>query len=216
MEEEEEESEISFTQITNPILESSLYEPSFAEEKTVTTREKLNKFLISRDISPIRHSLETPWAKASERTKSLYTRKVRKVVNACLDEIVPGETETLLSSLVKSELEESAIDSSLMKCLAECYNNADHWSSRRQILSIMADKVSFKDLQRWIPNLSRYRFNIARHHLLLHGRGANVQSVKGKRMYVAPEKLDHFLSLITSTVHKYGNKGSQCCSKFDP
>ena len=113
--------------------------------------------------------------------------------------IVPGETKTLLSSLVKSELEESAIDSSLTKCLAECYHNADYWSSGRQILSIMADKVNFKDLQRWIPNLSRYRFNIARHHLLLHGRGANVQPVKGKRMYIAPEKLDHFLSLITST-----------------
>ena len=198
--EEEEESEISFTPITSPILESSLYEPSFGEEITVTPREKLNKFLISRDISPIRHSLETPWAEASENTKRLYTGKVRQVVNACLDEIVPGETETLLSSLVKSELDESAIDSSLMECLAKCYNNADHWSSRRQILSIMADKVNFKDLQRWIPNLSRYRFNIARHHLLLHGRGANVQSVKGTRMYIAPEKLDHSLSFITSTL----------------
>ena len=111
-------------------------------------------------------------------------------------EIVPGETETLLSSLVKSELEESAIDSSLMECLAECFNNADHWSSRRQILS-MVDKVNFKDLQRWIPNLTRYRFNIARHHLLLHGRGANVQSVKGTRMYIAPEKLDHFYVVPT-------------------
>ena len=65
-----------------------------------------------------------------------------------MNEIVPGETETLLSSLVKSELEESATDSSLMECLAECYNNVDHWSSQRQILSIMADKVNFKDLQR--------------------------------------------------------------------
>ena len=35
------------------ILEINLYEPSFAEEKTVASREKLNKFLISEDISPI-------------------------------------------------------------------------------------------------------------------------------------------------------------------
>ena len=105
----------------------------------------------------------------------------------------------LLINLVIMVLDESAIDSSLMKCLAECSNNADHWSSRRQILSIMADKVNFKDLQRWITNLSRYRFNIARHHLLLHSRGANVQTVKGTRMYIAPKKFDHFLSFITST-----------------
>ena len=116
-----------------------------------------------------------------------------------MDEIAPGEAETLLSSLVKSKLEENTIESSLIECLAECYNNADHWRSRRQILFIMADNVNFKDLLKWIPNLSRYRFNIAKHHLLLHGRGSKVPSIKGTRMYISPEKLDHFLSFITST-----------------
>lgn len=115
----------------------------------------MNKFLISRDTSPVRHSSEAPWAEASERTKRLYIRKVGQIVNACLDDIVLRETETLLSSLVKSELEESTIDSSLMECLAECYNNTNHCSSRGRILSIIADKVNFKDLQRWMPNLSR-------------------------------------------------------------
>lgn len=105
----------------------------------------------------------------------------------------------LLSSMIKSKLEESAVDSTLMECLARCHNNADHWGMRRQILSIMVDKVSLKDLQRWIPNLTKHRLNIARHHLLLHGRGSKVPSVKSTRMYIAPEKLDHFLSFITST-----------------
>ena len=199
-EEGEEEDEVSFAPLSSPVLQRSLYEPPFAEEENVLPREKLNEFLISRDISPVRHSLETPWAETSERTKRFYTRKARQAVHACLDEIAPGESETLLSSLIKSaKLEERTIDSSLMECLSECYNNAEHWSSRRQILSIMADKVNIKDLQRWIPNLSRYRFNIARHHLLLHGRGSKIPSVKSTRMYIAPEKLDHFLSFITST-----------------
>lgn len=162
-------------------------------------REKLNEFLASRDISPIRHSLGTPWGDASHRTKRFYTRKARQAVNACLSEIAPEESEMLFTSLIKSNSEESGVDSSLMECLTECYNNADSWSARRQILSIMVDKVSFKDLQRWLPNLSRYRFNIARHHLLLHGRGSTVPSVKSTRMYIAPEKLDHFLTFITST-----------------
>ena len=71
-----------------------------------------------------------------------------------------------------NQAEENTIDSSLMECLPECYNNATHWSTRRQILSIMADKRTFKDLQRWILSLTRCRFNIARHHLLIHGRGS--------------------------------------------
>ena len=182
-------------------FDASLYEPSFSEEGThhESPREKLNEFLASRDISPIRHSMRTPWEEASERTKRLYTRKAREAVNACLNEIAPDDSEMLLTSLMKCKSEESAIDSSLMDCLTECYRNADHWSARRQILSIMADKVSFKDLRRWLPNLTRFRFNIARHHLLLHGRGSSVPTVKSTRMYIAPEKLDHFLAFITST-----------------
>ena len=196
---EEEPHEVSFTSKSGPTFEASLYEPSFSEEKSESPREKLNEFLASRDISPIRHSLDKPWIEASERTKRHYTRKARQTVNACLNEIAPEDSEMLLSSLVKSKLEENTIDSSLMECLTECYNNATHWSTRRQILSIMADKLTFKDLQRWIPSLSRYRFNIARHHLLLHGRGSKVPSVKNTRMCIAPEKLDHFLAFITST-----------------
>ena len=91
------------------------------------------------------------------------------------------------------------MDFTLLDALAECYNNADHWSTRRQILSIIVDKVSYKELQRWIPDLSRYRYNIARHHHLLHGRGSVVNTLPSTRMYVPAEKLDHFLSFIIST-----------------
>ena len=76
-------------------------------------------------------------------------------------EIALDDSEMLLTSLMKCKSGESAIDSSLMECLAECYKNADHWSARRQTLSIMANKVSFEDLRRWLPNLT-----IAKHHLL--------------------------------------------------
>ena len=57
----------------------------------------------------------------------------------------------------------------------------------------------FIEIKTWIPDLSRYRYNIARHHRLLHGRGAVVPISTSTRMYVEPEKLDHFLSFITST-----------------
>ena len=35
------------------------------------------------------------------------------------------------------------VDQVLINALAECYNSANSWESRRQILSIMADKVAF-------------------------------------------------------------------------
>ena len=107
--------------------------------------------------------------------------------------------ETLVSSramkqhfsLASSGTED--VDLALLESLVECYNNATQWHTRRQILSIMVDKVSFKSLQRLIPNLTHYRFKIAKQHLLLHGRGCSVPRPTQTRMYVSPEMVDHRL-----------------------
>lgn len=140
----------------------------------------------------------TPWDEAAGRTKRFHTRKARKVVIAALEEISPHSAEMLLNCLQSSKEDERDIDSTLMEVLVECYQNASHWSTRRQILSIMADKVRFKVVKTWIPNLSRYRYNIARHHILLHGRGSSVPLAENTRMKVSPVKFDHFLTFITS------------------
>lgn len=171
-----------------------------------TSREKLNEFLMSRDISPIRSKLNTAWHSTKERTKRHYTRKARQAVHAVIEEIAPDDVKVLWEALVSSREVARQLpldtadqaDTILIEALTECYNNASHWSTRRQILSIMADKVSFKVLKKWIPDLTRYRFNIARHHQLLHGRGAVLPTTQHTRMYVAPEQLSHFLNFITS------------------
>jgi len=171
------------------------------EEELLTPREKLNLFLSSRDISPIRSSLNTPWDRASDRTKRHYKRKASQVVSAALEEIAPQSPNMLLAAIqsIDENKEESAIDSALLEAIVECYENANHWTTRRQIMSIVADKVSFRVIQRWIPGFSRYRYDIARHHALLHGIGSVISLQKQTRMYVSPQQLDHFLSFITSS-----------------
>ena len=180
----------------------SLYQPSPDspdECEEPSSREKLNSFLVSRDLSPIRNQLKTDWDIVADRTKRYYTKKARDVVSAALEEIAPNDAGKLWNSIANATyLNEENPDVMLLDALAECYNSASHWSTRRQILSIMADKVSFKTLQRWIPGLTRYRFNIARHHQFLHGRGSPVLTSCSARMYVSTKQLDHFLDFITS------------------
>lgn len=180
----------------------SAYIPSdyspLTEAEEQNPRDLLNVFLAARDISPIRFQLAAPWHEAAERTKRRHARKAKQVVFAALEEIAPGSPEMLLNSLQSSAEEDEGVDTSLMDALVECFNNASHWSVRRQILSIMADKVSFSALKKLIPGLTRYRFNVARHHTLLHGRGPPVTITKGARIRISMEKLDHFLSFITS------------------
>ena len=143
-----------------------------------------------------------PWDMASERTQRFHIRKAKQVVDAALGEIAPQDAGKLWISLVQSKVTAQntnydAIDFKLADALDECYKNAGHWGSRRQILSIMADKMFFETMQNWLPDLTRYRFKIASHHRILHGRGSVVSTVSSRRMYVSPKQLDHFLDFMT-------------------
>ena len=53
-----------------------------------------------------------------------------------------------------ADIESGTTDETLLDALASCYKSADHWDTRPQILSIMADKVSFAKIQEWIPGLT--------------------------------------------------------------
>ena len=189
---------------------TSVYSPT-DEDDPLTPEwkplEKLNSFLESRDISPVRHPMKTQWEEASERTKRRHTRKAKQAVDAVLDEVAPNQSDQLWQSLATSKSlgqhpfstdDEERTDEVLMQALAECIRNANNWQTRRQILSIMADKVSYKALQKWIPNLTRYRFSEARKHILVKGRGVtpSLQSPQ-TRMPVSQTQLDHFLQYLT-------------------
>ena len=89
----------------------SLYQPSESSsdsEETVrgttSSRDKLNKFLASRDISPVRSQLKMPWDMASDRTQRFHIRKAKQVVDTALGEIAPEDAEKLWVSLAQSQI----------------------------------------------------------------------------------------------------------------
>ena len=129
---------------------------------------KLKEFLESRDTSTVRR-----------RTGRRHVRKAQKAVgaSAVLEEVAPSQSKDLWNSLVpslnqqfssNSKSEDEEVDNVLMNALTVSYSNAFTWDTRRQILSIMAHKASFRTLKKWISCLARYRFGTARKHVLLH------------------------------------------------
>ena len=144
--------------------------------------DALNTYLVSRDVSP--------WEKTSGRTKRYYIRKASQGVEALVQDMTPHETGALFRALCSSDAlrrqlsdeeedsDEDNMDVMVMEALAECYQAASRWETRRQILSIMADKVRYKTLLKFIPGLTKYRFTEAKRHCLTYGRGALVQSVE--------------------------------------
>jgi len=115
--------------------EQSLLSETEDDCKAPTGKDLLNTFLHARDISLVRHQLKVPWHEASDRTKRRYTRKAREVAVAALEEIAPQSPEELLCSIQTSNKDNDQIDGVLMEALVECYNNAGHWSTRREIIN---------------------------------------------------------------------------------
>ena len=90
--------------------------------------------------------------------------------------------------------------SDLLLAVVESYKQADTSETRRQLLSLVASKVTYAELVAHIPRLTRYEFTAARRYTLEVGAGLTVQSeAKQIREKVDPAKIDHFLDFITSS-----------------
>ena len=148
--------------------------------------------------------MTSQWEDASERTRHRHVRKARQAITAALNEIAPNQLHHLWKTIVSKPLEpqnaseeEEDVDNVLMEALMECY--------------------ACCPLLKWIPNLSRYRFTIARKHILAHGRGVPDVSQRRTRMAVPQAKLDHFLDFITSPLIiqdlPFGEKSIKLSSK---
>ena len=91
----------------------SLFLPSISSmDTTADTRSKrhddslslakMNEYLESRDVSPVKHPLIIPWNEASERTRRCHLCKATQVVSAVLHEVAPNQSGPLWHSLVSS------------------------------------------------------------------------------------------------------------------
>ena len=136
---------------TQPSASESSGERGLEDNTTERGRplEALNKYLRSHSKSPIRSQLSIPWQNASERSKRYYIRKGTAVVqDFALDDSAflfqeVSSSRVVLSTLLcidKDSDSHSMLDETLMNALTECYHAADSWVTRRQILSVMADK----------------------------------------------------------------------------
>ena len=149
-----------------------------------------------------------PWNTAHECTKRRYLRKAQQCISAMLDILGPENSQELWMELCDRHAvsrENQVVvegrgekETELLSALAESYLNVQHWSTRRQILSLMADKLSRNEMREFIPIITSYRYNIAQQYRLLHGRAAPLPNQEKKKMRIEPVKLEHFVSFMTS------------------
>ena len=131
--------------------------------------EAVNKLLNIEGHSPITRTLHAGWVEATPKTQKYYISKMEDVVSSVLEVIAPNDAGLLWGALkaspgINDRYNEPKAESSLLSALIESYKQATHSSTRKNILSVIADKLSFHDLQKLIPDLSRRRFTEACRH----------------------------------------------------
>ena len=167
--------------------------------------EALNTVLSVKGHEPLTRTLQIPWADATTKTKHFYTSKVAEVVSTVLEIVAPSDAELLWNSLKNCQAmknrysEQSCSDTSLSRALVESYKQTTHCNTRTQILSVLTEKLSFRELENLIPGLSTYKFTEARRHGLHYGVGAAApKPAKAIRERVDPSQIEHFIEFITS------------------
>ncbi len=198
---------VVFSEITGVMSSESSEEELYDEKSNQASlrRKKLNEFLVESGMKDTHIGLpKKAWEAMSTRTKNTHVSKATNVIVAALDVLTPGNAGSLWRAVQESRKADRVLgirphaEAKYVSALAEAYQHAMSWDTKRQILSIMADLLSLNEIREYIPRLTEYRWKIARLHSLQHGRGIPVPTSHVHRIRVDEGQLDHFLCFITS------------------
>ena len=88
-------------------------------------------------------------------------------VVAVLQVIAPNDANNLWESMLSSKSVDKILGTSLrgetkyLKAPAETYEDVSRWDTKRQVLAIMADLLTYHELRNFIPEVTEYRFKTA-------------------------------------------------------
>ena len=136
-------------------------------------RQKLNEAVHSISggrYSPVISTLNTTWDTISDTQQRHYIRKAKEAVATALSVITPDQEESVWEALRLEVHRDTNRDnqrkckrfdpnSGLVDILVKAYQQAAHWQTKRQILSLFADDFSRAELQEMIPGLSKWRID---------------------------------------------------------
>ena len=159
-------------------------------------KKALDNFLDACGHSPVKKTLTCTWESSSERTKTDYMVKAEKIFHDILSVLAPGQERNVMSSILE-KLNHNK-HQNMIEIVASAYHRCKDWGTQRQILSIIADKFTLAEIQKCIPELTRYKFTAARKHALQEEHGKQVVQPSQHREKLTNQQISHFLDFIMS------------------
>lgn len=171
------------------------------EKETVSS---LDNFLQHANLQPLGSVLTRPWDTVSKKTQSHYRKKTSKIIAEILRTVAPESAASLWNAIKRSndvmeQLEDPMLDDNFLLALAESYKQASKPDTRRQLLSLVAGKISHAHLSKYIPAVTRYQYTAARKYSLEVGADFTVDQPQQHRTKVDIAKVEHFIDFITAS-----------------
>ena len=88
-------------------------------------------------------------------------------------------------------------NSGLVNVLVKAYEQAGHWQTKRQILSLFADDFSRAELHEMISGIFKWRIDQARQHATEAGKGQPIPQIPSFCTRIEHEKVDNFIEYIS-------------------
>ena len=178
------------------------YDPSIDEEKLNKQIIALNNFLAACGSKRKVH-VTTSYNDLSHRVKSRYIGLTRFILISVSSLLTSNDADVLIQDTfnsMNSEESNVVLDGNfrqIMNGVSETYSNAESWQSSREILSVVAPKISLKLMQLFIPGLTGYRFSAARFHAAKYGMGSRVETTTVVQRF-DDHQIAHFVDFIAS------------------
>ncbi|CAF5032913.1 unnamed protein product, partial [Rotaria sp. Silwood1] len=184
---------------------TSIYSPTIYSGTARDDQEVLKNFLRSMNYKyeiPVTFSYNG----RSSKSKQNFCRSIKHILQFIVQIVAPNDSNEVWSDIVETSADSSNANNihmdkdfeRVMKGLAESYENCDHWSTKRQILSTFAKEVPLPVIQKFIPDLTPWRFKQARAHADSEGKGSVVDASRQPIVRYTDEQIAHFVQFITS------------------
>ncbi|CAF1119387.1 unnamed protein product [Didymodactylos carnosus] len=165
-------------------------------------RETLIKFL------RMCGSKKEPWvtkdySRFGRQVKKNFLSNSRSIIKTVTSYIAPNDTDEVIHDIfhTKKDTTNCKLDKqfiSVMEAISDAYNNAEKWTTRREILSVVAPKINYKLVQPFIPGITKYRSSAVRRHALEFGTGKHIESTPVLRQRFEDYQVEHFIDFILS------------------
>lgn len=160
-----------------------MYQFSEDHDLQFDQKHNLKQFLVNNGFQG-RVQMTSSYCSMLQKSQLNFQRQAKAILLFILKILAPNDYNQAWKDIIQSDIEETVESYEIggkfgiiMNCIADAYTNANHWSTRRHLLSIVAQEVPLYILQKFIPDVTLWKLKAAKQHSITYGIQNDIASI---------------------------------------